>query len=125
MAPLTVLYRKDDHIATITLNRPEVRNAVDEAMAASLDEVIHQAAKDDEVWVVVLTANGESFCAVPFPCADDRFDCACDWRRRHNTPIESQPPGPLCPYSPCVCHGCTLYRLTTSSSPASSNALSI
>ena len=63
MAPLTVLYRKDDHIATITLNRPEVRNAVDEAMAASLDEAIHQAEKDDEVWVVVITANGESFCA--------------------------------------------------------------
>jgi 2-(1,2-epoxy-1,2-dihydrophenyl)acetyl-CoA isomerase len=58
-----VLYAKEGHIATITLNRPDVLNAVSNDMALELDACIEKAKRDDEVWVVLLTGNGKSFCS--------------------------------------------------------------
>jgi methylglutaconyl-CoA hydratase len=50
-------------VATITLNRPEVRNAFDGPMVAALRETFGQLAADDSVRVVVLTGAGDTFCA--------------------------------------------------------------
>ncbi len=58
-----VLYETKEHVATITLNRPEVRNAMNEEMVRAFDEAVQTAALDDDVWVVVLAAKGQSFCA--------------------------------------------------------------
>ncbi|MEE9285264.1 MAG: enoyl-CoA hydratase-related protein [Dehalococcoidia bacterium] len=58
-----VLYTKEGNIATITLNRPEIRNAVDADMADAIDAAVNRADQDDEVWVVVVAAAGKSFCA--------------------------------------------------------------
>lgn len=58
-----VLYAKDGHIATITLNRPDVLNAVSNDMALELDEAIEKVKRDSEVWVVILAGNGKSFCS--------------------------------------------------------------
>ncbi|MEM7017843.1 MAG: enoyl-CoA hydratase/isomerase family protein [Pseudomonadota bacterium] len=51
------------HIRTIRLNRPEKKNAVNEALAWSLIGAIQEAGRDDNVWVIALTGNGDTFCA--------------------------------------------------------------
>jgi enoyl-CoA hydratase len=54
-----VLYSSDGHIALITLNRPEARNAVNGEVAQGLEAAIDQLEADENVWVAVLTANTE------------------------------------------------------------------
>jgi 2-(1,2-epoxy-1,2-dihydrophenyl)acetyl-CoA isomerase len=51
------------HVRTITLNRPEKKNALSTQLAWGVVEAIEAAAKDDNVWVVALTGSGDSFCA--------------------------------------------------------------
>ena len=50
-------------IARITLNRPEVRNAFDDALIATLIRAFVDAGNDKSVRVVVLGGNGPAFCA--------------------------------------------------------------
>lgn len=59
----TILLKKEDWIATITLNRPDRLNAVTPKMAHELLAVIEDVDKDDEVRVLVLTGAGRGFCA--------------------------------------------------------------
>jgi enoyl-CoA hydratase len=60
----TILYDKKDKIATITLNRPEVMNAINEEMAKELLDALHNFKEDPEVKVAILTGSGEKiFCA--------------------------------------------------------------
>lgn len=56
-----VLYEVSDGIATVTLNRPEYRNAQNLAMLYALDEAFHRAVVDDAVRVIVLTGAGHVF----------------------------------------------------------------
>lgn len=58
-----VLYQVAGYVATITLNRPERRNALTLPMLDSLAEVVRAADADPEVRAVVLTGAGEGFCA--------------------------------------------------------------
>jgi methylglutaconyl-CoA hydratase len=58
-----VLYSTKERIGYITLNRPEKRNALSRELVAELKEDFAKAEKDDTVKVIVLKANGESFCA--------------------------------------------------------------
>jgi methylglutaconyl-CoA hydratase len=58
-----VLYEVKDRVATITLNRPEKRNALSEELVGELQAAFHRAANDELVKVVVLKAVGEAFCA--------------------------------------------------------------
>lgn len=58
-----VLYAVEEGIATITLNRPDARNAYSEPMIASMKAAFAQAERDPEVRVVVLTGAGDSFSA--------------------------------------------------------------
>jgi enoyl-CoA hydratase/carnithine racemase len=50
-------------IATITLNRPDVRNAINDQMRAELIAAFEQAGRDDAVKAVVLTGAGKGFCS--------------------------------------------------------------
>jgi methylglutaconyl-CoA hydratase len=50
-------------VATVTLNRPDVRNAFNEAMIAELTAVFRALDQHDDVRAVVLAANGKAFCA--------------------------------------------------------------
>ncbi len=50
-------------VATVTLNRPEVHNAFDDALIARLTEVFRDLGQKDEVRVVVLASEGKSFSA--------------------------------------------------------------
>lgn len=50
-------------IATITLNRPEVRNAIDDETRAELIAALDRVTNDDAVRAVIITGNGSAFCA--------------------------------------------------------------
>lgn len=60
-----IFYQKpDDHIAIVTLNRPDKRNAVNAALAEALDPVVRQSERAPDLRVVVLgSSNDKSFCA--------------------------------------------------------------
>ena len=49
-------------VATVTLNRPELRNAFDDALIAELDGIIVRLARDPAVRALVLTGAGAAFC---------------------------------------------------------------
>ena len=64
MNELPVLpYTVDNGIVTLTLNRPEKRNAINQAMVTSLKAFLERAAEDPAARVVVITGRGKDFCA--------------------------------------------------------------
>ena len=56
-----VLYRRQDSIATLTLNRPESLNAMNEPMMAEIERILIELEADTEVRAVVLTGAGRAF----------------------------------------------------------------
>jgi methylglutaconyl-CoA hydratase len=58
-----ILYNVTARIATVTLHRPEKRNALNGAMVAELQAVFSIAEKDPDVKVIILKGSGEAFCA--------------------------------------------------------------
>ncbi len=58
-----IQFRKDGGVATITLNRPKVLNALRQTTIDELVAAFRDAAADEEVGVVVLTGAGKSFCS--------------------------------------------------------------
>lgn len=63
MAREDVLYTKEDGIATITLNRPESRNALTWEMRGFIEEALDDAKRDDAVRVLILTGADPAFCS--------------------------------------------------------------
>jgi methylglutaconyl-CoA hydratase len=62
LAYQTILYAEADRVATITLNRPEKRNAISYELIDDVTAALKQAAAS-EALVVILTGAGSSFCA--------------------------------------------------------------
>jgi len=59
-----VLYDVREKVAYVTLNRPERRNALSQAVVGRMAEVLTEASEDPDVWAVVLTGAGDkAFCA--------------------------------------------------------------
>lgn len=58
-----VIYEKDGRIGRITLNRPEVMNAIDDDLPQELSAAVTEADADPEVHVMLLSGKGEAFCA--------------------------------------------------------------
>ncbi|MBI4300624.1 MAG: enoyl-CoA hydratase/isomerase family protein [Chloroflexi bacterium] len=58
-----LLYEKDVHIATITLNRPDRLNAISGPMLESLSRALIAADDDIDVRVIILTGAGRGFCS--------------------------------------------------------------
>ncbi|WP_422098994.1 enoyl-CoA hydratase/isomerase family protein [Variovorax sp.] len=59
----TLDYRLDDGVATLTLNRPEAKNALDPTMADELGGCLAAIRADESVRVLVLAGAGGAFCA--------------------------------------------------------------
>ena len=59
----TIQYLKENYVARVNLNRPEIHNAFNDTMLTELMQVFGEIKHDDSVRVVVLTGNGKSFCA--------------------------------------------------------------
>ncbi|QTL05327.1 enoyl-CoA hydratase/isomerase family protein [Aquabacter sp. L1I39] len=60
---MSLLVSREDGVAVLTLNRPEVHNAFDDALIAALTAAYGEAGADPAVKAIVLRANGPSFCA--------------------------------------------------------------
>jgi enoyl-CoA hydratase len=58
-----VLFEKDGRIGRITLNRPDVMNAIDDDVPRELAEAVAQADADRDVHVMVLSGAGKAFCS--------------------------------------------------------------
>lgn len=63
MSDQDILYAVADHVATITLNRPERMNTISGAMLDALSAALLAANADDSVRVILLTGSGRAFCA--------------------------------------------------------------
>jgi enoyl-CoA hydratase len=85
---MTVRYDPDGLVVTLTIDRPEVRNAVDPVTAGRLVDCFERFAADDTVAVAVLTGAGGSFCA--------GFDLKAIARGVGNQ-LEETGPGPMGP----------------------------
>jgi enoyl-CoA hydratase len=58
-----VEYEVQGHVAILTINRPEARNAVNGAVAAGMEAAIDRMEEDPDVWIGVLTGAGPAFSA--------------------------------------------------------------
>jgi enoyl-CoA hydratase/carnithine racemase len=59
-----VSYELDGRVATVTIRRPEARNALHQAAHAEMDCVWRRFEEDDDAWVAILTGEGDkAFCA--------------------------------------------------------------
>jgi enoyl-CoA hydratase len=58
-----IQYEVNDHIATIWLNRPEVKNCVNWELLTQMAERVEEAAEDPDVRVVLFRGRGNTFCA--------------------------------------------------------------
>ena len=63
MAEDQVLYSVDGSVARVTLNRPEKRNALNDAVIAGIKEGLGKASQDESVRVVVISGAGKDFCS--------------------------------------------------------------
>ena len=62
MSDLPVFYESDGRLARITLNRPEVLNAIDDTLPAALESAVKRANSDQKVRAIILAGAGRSFC---------------------------------------------------------------
>jgi enoyl-CoA hydratase/carnithine racemase len=75
-----ILYEVEDHVLTITLNRPERLNAFTATMGRELIEALDAADADDDVRAIVVTGAGRGFCAgADLEAGGSTFD----WSERH------------------------------------------
>ena len=58
-----VLFDVSDHVATITLNRPDAMNAMNADLSAGIRDAFRRVDENDDVRVAILTGNGRAFCA--------------------------------------------------------------
>ncbi|NME06955.1 enoyl-CoA hydratase/isomerase family protein [Psychrobacillus sp. BL-248-WT-3] len=68
-----VIYKVEDNIARIILNRPTALNALDNDMIADLISCLNETKKDDNVRVIIIEGTGKTFCA-----GDDLVDMGTD-----------------------------------------------
>lgn len=59
----SILFSKENGIATITLNRPDKFNSVNKEIALGMQQFLKESAEDAEIRCVVITAKGKAFCA--------------------------------------------------------------
>ncbi|MBN1316285.1 MAG: enoyl-CoA hydratase/isomerase family protein, partial [Anaerolineales bacterium] len=57
----TILWEQADQVATITMNRPQVRNAQNQLLLDELDRAFDRAAIDDSIGVIILAGAGDDF----------------------------------------------------------------
>ena len=65
-----VLYSRDEHVVTITLNRSEKRNAFNAELVKELRAALLRFEADDDAFVAVLTGAGPCFSSGPMSASD-------------------------------------------------------
>lgn len=81
-----IRYDVDDHVATITLHRPDALNAFTPVMKHEMLDALDAADNDDEVRALIVTGAGRAFCAgADLSAGGDTFD----YKRRGGTAAEA------------------------------------
>jgi enoyl-CoA hydratase/carnithine racemase len=94
----TILYEVADRTATITFNRADRLNAINEQMIKELNDAYAGAERDDDVWTVIVTGAGRAFCAgadVEKISADGKVPHEGEYLSRYHewdAPQEATPP---------------------------------
>jgi enoyl-CoA hydratase len=60
---MVIGFEQRGHVAVLTMNRPEARNAINEAFALEMEAAIDRIEADPDIWITVLTGAGSVFCA--------------------------------------------------------------
>ncbi|MEZ5341563.1 MAG: enoyl-CoA hydratase-related protein [Acidimicrobiales bacterium] len=60
---MSIEYDVNDHIAVITINRPEARNAVNGEVATGIEAALDHMEADPDIWVGIIAGRGPVFCA--------------------------------------------------------------
>ena len=61
--PSTILFEKREHVAIVTIHRPEAMNALTKEMLLGIDHAFAEIESDPDLWVSILTATGDkAFC---------------------------------------------------------------
>jgi enoyl-CoA hydratase/carnithine racemase len=85
----TIRYERDGHVAVLTYDRPEQRNAVSRRMNAELHDAWARFRDEDDAFVLVITGEGDAFCA-GWDLADAAETTVGDWdefrTHLHNSP---------------------------------------
>ncbi|WP_420144139.1 enoyl-CoA hydratase-related protein [Sphingobium sp.] len=55
--------KRERHLLTITLDRPEVLNALHAPACCELSRILDDFAADDDLWIAIITGTGRAFCA--------------------------------------------------------------
>ena len=58
-----IRFEINDHIATITLNRPDKMNALNRAMRKELQDAFRELKYNPDIWLAILTGDGKAFCS--------------------------------------------------------------
>ena len=58
-----LLFEMRGHVAYLTMNRPEVHNAMSFALNQALADAWEEVKQNDDIWVAVITGAGKSFCS--------------------------------------------------------------
>ncbi|MFA5078968.1 MAG: enoyl-CoA hydratase/isomerase family protein [Dehalococcoidia bacterium] len=75
-----LLYEKKDHIAYITLNRPEKLNTMSVELSRHLIKALHDFDADDDLYVAIVTGAGQrSFCAGADLTDTEHIDAGANW----------------------------------------------
>lgn len=72
-----VLFEIEDNLAIITLNRPERRNALNQALISRIYDAVDRFSADENLHVAIITGNGKAFCSgIDLACigTDNLFD---------------------------------------------------
>ena len=79
----TLLWAQEDHVATITLDRPEKKNAMSWVMFNEIRDAFEAATADDDVRCVVVTGAGGAFCSgADLTDPDNLVSSAMEFRER-------------------------------------------
>ncbi len=123
-----VLIERRDHVATITLNRPDRLNAISGPMLAQLSELFVACDADPDVRAIVVTGAGRGFCAgldLQSAATNDLGGSASAFRiedsppfvlRRIETPVVCALNGPAAGYGMDLALGCDLVIAAESAS---------
>ena len=63
MAYETLTLEREDHIGTMTLNRPERLNALSRQLQLEMLDALEELKQDDDTWAVIVTGAGRGFCS--------------------------------------------------------------
>lgn len=77
MPYVTIIHTKEDHVARLTLNRPETNNAINQQLAQELEDACSQVNQDNDIYVVIITGAGDkAFCGGSEPEVGRRLSVA-------------------------------------------------